>query len=50
MVDELVALRAFKTQITQYGTHLTKLEAVFQPQTLNLLMAEMSEVQKKKRS
>lgn len=48
MVDELVALRAFKDQITQYGTHLTKLEAVFRPEILLQLKDEIEKADNKK--
>lgn len=50
MVDELVALRTFKDQITQYGTHLTKLEAVLRPEILGKLKEEMEKAEKNKDS
>lgn len=50
MVDELIALRAFKDQITQYGTHLTKLEAVLRPEILGKLKEEMEKAEKNKDS
>lgn len=49
MVDELVELRKIKDQITVYGTKHTKLEAIFHPETVVLLKAEIEKTEKNKK-
>jgi hypothetical protein len=48
MTDELVELRKFKAQATQYGTRTTKLMAVFHPEVIDQLKQEITESEKKK--
>jgi hypothetical protein len=50
IINELVELRNFKDQITQYGTKHTKLEAVYRPETLELLKKELAMVERKEDS
>lgn len=46
MAQELKSLREFKVQMTQYGTSITKLEAVLEPELVSLLTKEIKETEK----
>lgn len=50
IINELVELRRFKDQITQYGTKHTKLEAIYRPETIELLKKELAQIEKKEDS
>ena len=43
MADELKALRDFKAKVTEYGSQITKLEAIEEPALLELLKRQIKE-------